>query len=277
MTRRAVLSGAANGAISVPAGFSVGNISVTINPLVSMESEASMRTARWPSTRTGGALRRAVVVPALAVLLAVGAGVPAHATADTVAPTVPGPVTIVDITTTKIVLTWAPAADNVGVTRYDVIQFTTDVGFVHNTATNSITITGLRPSSTQRFSVRARDAANNVSPPTPWLPVTMPPGDNQPPTAPGTPVPYTVADTLVILTWPRSTDNIYVALYEVLMVSAPGSPVVATAPQHPPTGTTARVTGLTPGKTYTFAVRARDDAGNISALSAPVTVTTTGG
>ncbi|MFB6395109.1 fibronectin type III domain-containing protein [Polymorphospora lycopeni] len=234
-----------------------------------------MRIARWPSTAPGGAVCRAAMVAAT-VLLTLGAGGTAYAASDTEAPTAPGPVTIAGITTTTIELTWVAATDNVGVTRYDVSHFSTDVVFMRNTTTNSITITGLRPSSTHRFAVRARDAAGNLSPSTPMLVVTMPPGDNQPPTAPGTPVPYTVADTLVILTWPRSTDNVYVALYEVLMVSAPGSPVVATAPQHPPTGTTARVTGLTPGTTYSFAVRARDDAGNISALSVPVTVTTIG-
>lgn len=40
------------------------------------------------------------------------------------------------------------------------------------------------------------------------------------------------------------------------------------------TGTTALVSGLTPSTRYTFTVKARDTRGNLSAASAPVTVTT---
>src|SRR4029453_976441 len=46
----------------------------------------------------------------------------------------------------------------------------------------------------------------------------------------------------------------------------------------PPVGpaTSARITGLSPSTTYTFSVRARDEAGNESAESGRLTVTTAG-
>lgn len=149
--------------------------------------------------------------------------------------------------------------------------------FLHSTPTSEITLTGLRPSRTYGFSVRARDAAGNISPGNGTLRVTMPPGDAQPPTTPGRPVASALTDTAVTLTWTPSSDNVYVARYDVLSITATGSTVVAHSPQHPPIGPTARVSGLSPGTTYTFAVRAVDDAGNVSALSEPVTVITTGG
>ena len=68
----------------------------------------------------------------------------------------------------------------------------------------------------------------------------------------------------------------YVANYHVLRITPEGNTVVGSAPQHPPTGPQTRIWNLTPNTTYTFAVRARDDAGNESALSTPLTVTTRG-
>ena len=200
----------------------------------------------------------------------------AAAQADTAAPSIPGPIEVAEITTTEVTLTWAASTDNVGVARYAVQHVYTDVAMLHSTPTNSITIANLRPSATYTFSVRALDAAGNSSLSTPSLRLTMPPGDDQAPTVPLNPVPTTIGDTSVTLSWGRSTDNVYVALYEVLRIEASGNTVVGHAPQHPPTGPTARVTGLTPGTAYTFAVRARDDAGNYSALSDPVTVLTMG-
>jgi chitodextrinase len=235
--------------------------------------------------RSPGGLRRswagaAAVATALAVLAALGGvgATPAHAAqADTEPPSAPGAIEVAEISETQVRLIWAAATDNVGVSRYEVVQFTSDYGIVRNTPSNSITVTGLYPSQTYTFHVRAYDAAGNGSRSASSLRLTMPPGDSQAPSVPGQPTVTSLDDTSVTLTWPRSTDNVYVALYEVLQIDDTGSKVVATAPQHPPTGPTARVGNLSPGTTYQFAVRARDDAGNYSAASEPVTVTTTGG
>ncbi|WP_229820964.1 MULTISPECIES: cellulase family glycosylhydrolase [Streptomyces] len=95
------------------------------------------------------------------------------------------------------------------------------------------------------------------------------PGDTQAPSAPGTPTASSVAATSVTLTWTASTDDVGVTGYDVVRVSGGSeSPVAASTTNR------ATLTGLTAGTAYTFAVYARDAAGNRSARSATVDVTT---
>ncbi|GAA2332580.1 cellulase family glycosylhydrolase [Streptomyces kunmingensis] len=93
--------------------------------------------------------------------------------------------------------------------------------------------------------------------------------DAQAPTAPGAPTASGVSATSATLTWPAATDNIGVTGYEVVRVAGATETTVAST-------TTTRVTveSLTPATAYTFAVYAKDAAGNRSARSAAVTVTT---
>jgi chitodextrinase len=220
-------------------------------------------------------LAAAVVVAAVAVL---GVALPARADVpDTERPSQPGALVATDVTTTSLTLTWAASTDNVGVTGYDVMKIYTDMVFTLSTSTNSIVVTGQFPSHTYRFSVRARDAAGNFSTGTSYLTITMPPGDSVAPTVPGTPVASNVANTALTLTWTRSTDNVLLGRYEVYRIDGATRTHIASVFQIPGGGSTWRVTGLTENTTYTFAVLARDDAGNGSALSGTVTVTTTTG
>ncbi|MHC3467969.1 cellulase family glycosylhydrolase [Streptomyces sp. 7R007] len=93
--------------------------------------------------------------------------------------------------------------------------------------------------------------------------------DTQAPTTPGTPAAAAVTATSVTLGWTASTDNVGVSAYDVVRVASGTETRVATA-----TTNTATVSGLTADTAYTFAVYARDAAGNRSARSATVTVTT---
>ncbi|MEV0009286.1 cellulase family glycosylhydrolase [Streptomyces sp. NPDC051840] len=95
------------------------------------------------------------------------------------------------------------------------------------------------------------------------------PDDAQAPTAPGTPAASAVTATSANLTWAASTDNVAVTGYDVVRVSGSTETTVASA-----TGNSVTVTGLTADTAYTFAVYARDAAGNRSARSATVAVTT---
>jgi hypothetical protein len=95
----------------------------------------------------------------------------------------------------------------------------------------------------------------------PGTPVT----DHSAPTAPGQPVATAHFPTAADLSWPAATDDTGVTGYAVYRN---GTPVSASG------GTSVRVAGLTAGTTYTFTVTARDAAGNESAPSKPVTVTT---
>lgn len=93
-------------------------------------------------------------------------------------------------------------------------------------------------------------------------------GDTEAPTNPTNLSASNVTDTTVDLSWNASTDNVGVTGYEVFE----GGTSLGTV-----AGTSANVTGLTAGTSYSFNVRAYDAAGNNSGLSNTVTVTTTGG
>ncbi|MEU0071899.1 cellulase family glycosylhydrolase [Streptomyces sp. NPDC006332] len=95
------------------------------------------------------------------------------------------------------------------------------------------------------------------------------PGDTQAPTAPGTPAASAVTATSAALTWAAATDDVGVTGYDVVRVGGATETKVASS-----TTTSVTVTGLTAGTAYTFAVYARDAAGNRSARSATVNVTT---
>jgi hypothetical protein len=93
---------------------------------------------------------------------------------------------------------------------------------------------------------------------------TPPPPDTTPPTAP-TNLTATAAGTQVNLTWTASTDNVGIAGYDVLRDGA----LIGTATSTGYTDTT-----VSPSTTYTYTVRARDAAGNVSSPSNAATVTT---
>ncbi|MFF1296124.1 MULTISPECIES: cellulase family glycosylhydrolase [unclassified Streptomyces] len=95
------------------------------------------------------------------------------------------------------------------------------------------------------------------------------PGDTQLPTTPGTPAASAVTATSATLSWTASTDNVGVAGYDVVRVSGGTETKVAAS-----TTNSATISGLTAKTAYTFAVYARDAAGNRSSRSATVNVTT---
>jgi hypothetical protein len=80
-------------------------------------------------------------------------------TPDTVAPTAPT-LAASGTTSTSTNLSWSGATDNVAVTGYDVYQGASLIG---STASTSYTVTSLTPSTTYSFTVKAKDAAGNVS------------------------------------------------------------------------------------------------------------------
>ncbi|MGX1273469.1 carbohydrate binding domain-containing protein [Streptomyces phaeoluteigriseus] len=93
---------------------------------------------------------------------------------DTQAPTAPTGLTSTGKTSTSVSLTWNAATDNVGVTAYDVYSGTNQVLSVSGT---SATVNGLAPSTGHTFTVRARDAAGNVSAASNAVSVTTNAGD----------------------------------------------------------------------------------------------------
>ena len=79
---------------------------------------------------------------------------------DTTPPTVPTGLNVTGTTSSSISLAWAASTDNVGVTGYDVYRGGT---FALSVSGTSATVGGLASSTSYSFTVRARDAAGNVS------------------------------------------------------------------------------------------------------------------
>jgi mannan endo-1,4-beta-mannosidase len=99
--------------------------------------------------------------------------------------------------------------------------------------------------------------------------------DGQAPTTPGTPTASGITSSSVTLSWAASTDNFAVTGYDILRATgATGSTFTSVGTSTTTSFTNTNLAASTP---YRFQVRARDAAGNLSALSAPVTVTTSAG
>lgn len=79
---------------------------------------------------------------------------------DTQAPTSPGSLRSTGKTSSSVSLAWNASSDNVGVTAYDVYSGSNQVLSVSGTGA---TVSGLAASTSYTFTVKARDAAGNVS------------------------------------------------------------------------------------------------------------------
>lgn len=79
---------------------------------------------------------------------------------DTQAPSAPTNLSASNVTQTTLTLNWTASTDNVGVTGYDVYQGASNLGSVTGTSAN---VTGLAAGTSYSFTVRAKDAAGNVS------------------------------------------------------------------------------------------------------------------
>ena len=188
----------------------------------------------------------------------------AGAAPDTVAPTAPT-LSAAGTTTTSTNLSWSGATDNVAVTGYDVFRNGALIG--STTTATTFAVTGLTASTVYTFTVKSKDAAGNVSPDSNSVSVTTltPAPDTTAPNAPTLSASGTT-QTTTNLSWSGATDNVAVTGYDVLRN---GALIGSTT-----TATTFAVTGLTASTAYTFNVRAKDAAGNVSLDSNTVTVTT---
>jgi endoglucanase len=79
---------------------------------------------------------------------------------DTAPPSVPGNLVVSGTTSSSVSLSWSASTDNVGVTGYDVYRGSTLAG---TTASTSFTDPGLTASTAYTYTVKATDAAGNLS------------------------------------------------------------------------------------------------------------------
>jgi trimeric autotransporter adhesin len=89
--------------------------------------------------------------------------------------------------------------------------------------------------------------------------------DSEPPTPPTNLLASNITDSSLMLSWEASTDNVAVSSYDVYMDNA-----LVLSTQN----TFANITDLSPNTTYSFFVKAKDAAGNVSESSNVVSATT---
>jgi len=185
-------------------------------------------------------------------------------TPDTEAPSAPTNLTASNSTNTTIDLNWTASTDNIAVTSYEIYVD----GLLNNSsATNLFTVTGLTQNTTYNFTVFAKDAAGNTSTVSNTETATTTNIiDIEAPTTITDVTASNTTSTTVDLSWTAATDNIGVAFYEVFK---DGVFLASTTPNS------YAVTGLTAETSYNFTVYAKDVAGNTSAVSNTVAVTTT--
>ncbi|WP_406285769.1 fibronectin type III domain-containing protein [Embleya sp. NBC_00896] len=177
------------------------------------------------------------------------------------------------------VLVWDAAADDVGVTAYDVRQGGVRVHSVAGDRTTAV-VTGLRPGTDYSFTVIARDAADNSSPESNAVRVLTEQGapDGRS-TAPGglTATPRVAEDgTYLDLSWTPPVVDGTVAAYEVYLDGRFLTTVIWGA--NPPTGTAqySLPLGDAPPAAHALKIRARLPDGKWGDFSAERTVAPAG-
>jgi len=160
-----------------------------------------------------------------------------------------------------VTLSWGGASDDSGgVNSYAVSR---DGAAVADTS--ATTLSDAPPGGrTHHYEVRAVDPSGNAGPPTAidlYVPDTAQPG---PPAA----LVVELAPNQVRLSWHAAPDDVGVESY---LVQRDGQTIAANL-----TTLAHTVTGLGGGAVHTFAVRARDAAGNVGSPAGPVTVTVVG-
>ncbi|MFD0306866.1 fibronectin type III domain-containing protein [Streptomyces sp. NPDC127119] len=216
-------------------------------------------------------LRAAVVCGALLTMVSCGRTGQGPGEDDR-PPGAPAGVTAAAGSATSVHVMWNRASGKPAVTRYEVYRGTTKVKEVPGSE-YMVDITMLKPSTRYAFSVRARDADGRLGPPSERVRATTPAAtaaDERAPSRPERPGGKAVGSRAAQLSWTRSTDAVGVASYDVYQgdtkIHSVGGAQTATV-----------VTGLRPGTRYSFTVRARDAADNVSPASAAVRITTAAG
>ncbi len=164
-------------------------------------------------------------------------------------------------------LTWTASTDNTGVTGYTIVRNGVTIASV--SAVTSYQDSTVAANTTYSYQVRARDAAGNTSALSATASVTTPNvPDTQAPTAPTNLTATAVSTSQINLTWTAATDNVGVVSYDVYRGTAKIATVTSAS------ATSFGDTGLLANTQYSYTVKARDAAGNVSASSSTATATT---
>jgi len=182
---------------------------------------------------------------------------------DKTSPTIPQNLWVTGLGESSFVLNWNPSTDNVGVTRYEVFMNGLPAG---NTSETNMPEPFLEPLETYIMTVRAVDAAGNISALSEPLNVTtLQSSDTEAPTAPTNLVSTNLTNNSFRVSWSESSDNVGVKNYMVYI----NEEFYETT-----TATTIAFSGLTPNTNYSITIKATDVGKNVSVASDPLQVTT---
>ncbi|GAB1333924.1 fibronectin type III domain-containing protein [Streptomyces sp. E-15] len=209
---------------------------------------------------------------------AVRARTPAVAAADHSAPTRPGRTTGRAVGSRAVQLSWGASRDDRGVVSYDVYQGGVKIHSVGGNQTAAV-LTGLRPGHRYVFTVRARDAADNLSPAGSPVRLATPGGDDGRNTAP---TGFTAATHrsggayYVDLAWdPPRADGV-IAEYRIRLDGTTATSLVWGGAPPPGRAHHSFYIGTAAGERHRVRLRARLPDGTWGGWSAERTVTTDG-
>jgi chitodextrinase len=170
-----------------------------------------------------------------------------------------------------VTLAWDANAPSDNVTGYFASHRTavTAETFVPVPSGTTFTVTGLALGQRHFFKVYAVNANGRSEGSNEVFKDLAAPPDTTAPTAPASLTGTAASQSQINLSWPACTDNVAVTEYEVLRNQLPHRTI-------PSTQTTFSDVGLSPATTYTYAVRCKDAAGNLSTDSPNAIVTTLG-
>jgi chitodextrinase len=193
---------------------------------------------------------------------------------DTQAPTVPV-ASATALGPGRVQVTWTASTDDLSWVGYNVeVDGRPARSMLPEPAPRTVVIHNLRAATTYTVTVRAYDVSGNFSAPSAAVVLTTPTGtDTTPPAAPpNLQQSGPAGPSSVDLGWGWSVDDVGTTAFEIYM---DGQLVAENLydVHYPGVNTWATIRRVPPGTTHTFTVRARDEAGNVSAASNPVTVT----
>lgn len=189
-------------------------------------------------------------------------------TIDTTPPSAPGNPTASASSPTQVALSWTASSDASGIAGYRISRNGGLLATVGN-VTSYVDSTAA-PSTSYTYTVTATDAAGNVGPASSGANVTTPadPPDTTPPSVPIGLHSTAVSTSSVSLAWTASADDPGGSGVGGYYVYRNGTEAGHT------TGTSYTDTGLSPSTKYSYTVAAEDNAGNESAQSSSLPVTT---
>ncbi len=180
---------------------------------------------------------------------------------DTISPTAPKGLTAAEVTHTTISLRWTSSHDNIGVKGYQVYR---DGKRITSITKTEYTNKNLVPGTKYSYTIKAYDTAGNLSENSIALDVVTL-KDTIEPSPPEALTCSPAAFTSVSLTWKPAADNVGVKGYEIYCNDRKVASTSAVYYEYKK---------LAPGTDYTFYIRACDKAGNYSAPSNSISVST---